>query len=389
MRTRPEHEFQTLIGELREFIASEVVPQEHLLQAGDAKALQETTRALQRKAVARGFGAARTAREYGGLALSWEECCSYLEEAGRSFLGPAVLQCAPPTQPDIYALEKLGSPEQQQRYLEPLRTGDLHSCFAMTEPAPGVGSDPRMLSATAKRLPEGGWEINAHKWFITGAVRADVAIVVARTEAGVSWFLVDTDTPGYRLVRDVPTMEPFDAGGHGEITLTNCRVPASALIGEEGRGLEYAQLRLEGARLFHCMRFIGMASRAMDIAQEYASRRESYGVKLGEHQMVQSMIADAHIELYAARLITRDVARMLDAGESIRHHSSMAKVFVSEVVCKVADSAVQICGALGISEDTPVSMIYRQMRPFRIYDGASEVHRSAIAKRALRHRICA
>jgi len=389
MRTRPENEFQTLIGELREFIASEVVPQEHLLQAGDAKALQETTRALQRKAVARGFGAARTAREYGGLALSWEECCSYLEEAGRSFLGPAVLQCAPPTQPDIYALEKLGSPEQQQRYLEPLRTGDLHSCFAMTEPAPGVGSDPRMLSATAKRLPEGGWEINAHKWFITGAVRADVAIVVARTEAGVSWFLVDTDTPGYRLVRDVPTMEPFDAGGHGEITLTNCRVPASALIGEEGRGLEYAQLRLEGARLFHCMRFIGMASRAMDIAQEYASRRESYGVKLGEHQMVQSMIADAHIELYAARLMTRDVARMLDAGESIRHHSSMAKVFVSEVVCKVADSAVQICGALGISEDTPVSMIYRQMRPFRIYDGASEVHRSAIAKRALRHRICA
>lgn len=389
MRTRPENEFQTLIGELREFIASEVVPQEHLLQAADAKALQETTRALQRKAVARGFGAARTAREYGGLALSWEECCSYLEEAGRSFLGPAVLQCAPPTQPDIYALEKLGSPEQQQRYLEPLRTGDLHSCFAMTEPAPGVGSDPRMLSATAKRLPEGGWEINAHKWFITGAVRADVAIVVARTEAGVSWFLVDTDTPGYRLVRDVPTMEPFDAGGHGEITLTNCRVPASALIGEEGRGLEYAQLRLEGARLFHCMRFIGMASRAMDIAQEYASRRESYGVKLGEHQMVQAMIADAHIELYAARLMTRDVARMLDAGESIRHHSSMAKVFVSEVVCKVADSAVQICGALGISEDTPVSMIYRQMRPFRIYDGASEVHRSAIAKRALRHRICA
>lgn len=389
MRTRPEHEFQTLIGELREFIASEVVPQEHLLQAGDAKALQETTRALQRKAMALGFGAARTAREYGGLALSWEECCSYLEEAGRSFLGPAVLQCAPPTQPDIYALEKLGSPEQQQRYLEPLRTGDLHSCFAMTEPAPGVGSDPRMLTATAKRLPEGGWEINAHKWFITGAVRADVAIVVARTEAGVSWFLVDTDTPGYRLVRDVPTMEPFDAGGHGEITLTNCRVPASALIGEEGRGLEYAQLRLEGARLFHCMRFIGMASRAMDIAQEYASRRESYGAKLGEHQMVQSMIADAHIELYAARLMTRDVARMLDAGESIRHHSSMAKVFVSEVVCKVADSAVQICGALGISEDTPVSMIYRQMRPFRIYDGASEVHRSAIAKRALRHRICA
>ncbi|WP_423457170.1 acyl-CoA dehydrogenase family protein [Ottowia sp. VDI28] len=258
----------------------------------------------------------------------------------------------------------------------------------MTEPAPGVGSDPRMLSTTARRT-NGGWAINGHKWFISGAMRADFAIVVARTESGPSWFLVDMDTPGFRIVRDIPTMEPFDIGGHAEILLEDLHVPADALIGEEGKGLAQSQLRLEGARLFHCMRYIGLASRAMSIAQEYASRRESQGAKLADHQMVQAMVADAHIQLYAARQITVDVARRLDAGESIRHHSSMAKVFVAEAVYQVADSAVQICGALGISEDIPVSMILRMLRPFRIYDGASEVHRAAIARRALAHGLAA
>jgi acyl-CoA dehydrogenase len=254
----------------------------------------------------------------------------------------------------------------------------------MTEPAPGVGSDPGMLLTRARRDGD-GWILNGHKWFISGAMKADFAIVVARTEQGPSWFLVDVDNPGFELVRDIPTMEPFDIGGHAEIRLTNCRVGDDALVGEEGQGGAHSQLRLEGARLFHCMRFIGLASRAMSMAQDYASRRESHGQKLAEHQMVQSMVADAHIQLYAARMVTLDVARRLDNGESIRHHSSMAKVFVSEAVNQVADSAVQICGALGVSEDIPVSMILRMLRPFRIYDGASEVHRAAIAKRALRN----
>jgi len=245
-----------------------------------------------------------------------------------------------------------------------------------------------MLKTTARRGGD-GWVIDGHKWFISGAIRADFAIVVARADEGVSWFIVDKDNPGFEVVRDVPTMEPFDIGGHAELVFRQCRVGPDALVGELGQGLAHAQLRLEGARLFHCMRFIGLASRAMDMAQAYATERESHGARLSEHQMVQTMIADAHIDLYAARLMTLDVARRLDAGESIRHHSSMAKVFVSEAVCRVADSAVQICGALGISEDIPVSMILRMLRPFRIYDGASEVHRSAIAKRALHQRLSA
>lgn len=384
MRTRPPAEFAAIIENLRDFIDVEVIPREDLRTAHDGEVVQALAAELRVKAAARGLGAPRAPQEEGGLALSWEECCAYLEQAGRSFLGPATLQCAPPIQPDIAALDRLASAAQRQRYLDPLRRGTKRSCFAMTEPAPGAGSDPRMLRTTARRVAD-GWVLDGHKWFITGALRADFAIVVARSDAGVSWFLVDANTPGFKVVRDVPTMEPFDLGGHGEIVLRECKVGPEALVGEDGKGLDYAQLRLEGARLFHCMRFIGLASRAMEIAQEYAGRRDSYGTRLAEHQMVQALIADAHIQLYAARTMTLDVARRLDEGESIRHHSSMAKVFVSESVYQVADAAVQICGGLGVSEDLPVSMILRMLRPFRIYDGASEVHRAAIAKRVLRH----
>ncbi len=386
--TLPPAEFAALLQRLRSFVDEEVIPREDLPSAHDGVAVQRLTDELRRRALALGLGAPRGAPADGGLGLSWEECCAWLEQAGRSFLGPATLQCAPPGQPDIAVLEKLATEAQRGRYLVPLLRGERRSCFAMTEPAPGAGSDPRMLRTTARRVG-GDWVLDGHKWFISGAIRADFAIVVARTESGPSWFLVDKGTPGFRVVRDVPTMEPFDTGGHAEIVLEHCRVGAGALVGEEGRGLEHAQLRLEGARMFHCMRFIGLASRAMDAAQRYALQRASHGARLADHQMVQAMVADAHIDLYAARLMTLDVARKLDAGESIRHHSSMAKVFVSEAVCRVADSAVQICGALGISEDLPLSMILRMLRPFRIYDGASEVHRAAIARRALHQQLSA
>ena len=378
--TRPAAEFAALRTRLRGFIDEEVIVAEDLKAAHDQQGNAAAIDRLRMRARALGFGPPRLPVAAGGLGLSWEECCGFFEEVGRSFLGPGALDCAPPGQPDVAVLERLANPAQRERYLGPLARGEVRSCFAMTEPAPGVGSDPRMLKATARREGD-GWVLNAHKWFISGAIGAAFAIVVARTEAGVSWFLVDTDAPGFRIVRDIPTMEPFTRGGHAEIELVDCRVGADALVGEEGRGLEYAQMRLEGARLFHCMRYIGLASRAMQIAQDYAATRESFGARLAAHQMVQAMVADAHIDLYASRLMTLDVARRLDRGESIRHESSMAKVFVSEAVNRVADSAVQMTGALGISEDVPLSMILRQLRPFRIYDGASEVHRAAIAKR--------
>ena len=384
--TRSPEDFAALIARARAFVAQEVIPREDLRLAHDVVAVDRLTTELRSCAVALGLGSPRLAVQDGGLGLSWEECCAYLEEAGRSYLGPASLQCAAPGQPDIAALDQLANPQQRARYLAPLAQGRMRSCFAMTEPPPGVGSDPRMLSTRARRDGQ-DWVIDGHKWFASNGARADVAILVARSDAGPSCFLVDTTNPGFQVVRNVPTMEPFGHGGHAEIRLVNCRVGPDALLGEEGRGLDYAQLRLEGARLFHCMRFIGLASRAMGLAQDYAAQRESHGARLSEHQMVQAMVADAHIELYAARLMTLDTARRLDRGESIRHESSMAKVFVAEAVNRVADSAVQITGALGISEDLPLSMILRTLRPFRIYDGASEVHRSAIAKRVFKHRL--
>ena len=384
--TRPAAEFAALCTRLRGFIDEEVIVAEDLKAAHDQQGNAGAIDRLRMRARALGFGPPRLPVAAGGLGLSWEECCGFFEEVGRSFLGPGALDCAPPGQPDVAVLERLANPAQRERYLGTLARGEVRSCFAMTEPAPGVGSDPRMLKATARREGD-GWVLNAHKWFISGAIGAAFAIVVARTEAGVSWFLVDADAPGFRIVRDIPTMEPFTRGGHAEIELVDCRVGADALVGEEGRGLEYAQMRLEGARLFHCMRYIGLASRAMQIAQDYAATRESFGARLAAHQMVQAMVADAHIDLYASRLMTLDVARRLDRGESIRHESSMTKVFVSEAVNRVADSAVQMTGALGISEDVPLSMILRQLRPFRIYDGASEVHRAAIAKRVFSKRL--
>ena len=384
--TRSPSAMAQLLAQARQFIDREVIPREDLRAAQDGDAIARTSAELRLQAEAAGLSAPRQAVALGGLGLSWEECCAYLEVAGRSFLGPAALQCAAPAQPDIAVLDQLANPWQRERYLGPLARGEVRSCFAMTEPAPGVGSDPRMLSSTARPHAQ-GWVLNGHKWFASGAARAAFAIVVARSDAGVSWFLVDTDNPGFQVLRDIPTMEPFDFGGHAEIRLDNCIVGPEALVGLEGKGLDYAQLRLEGARLFHCMRFIGLASRAMDMAQDYAAQRASHGARLAEHQMVQAMVANAHIDLYAARLMTQDVARRLDAGDPIRHHSSMAKVFVSEAVNRVADSAVQITGALGISEDIPLSMILRMLRPFRIYDGASEVHRAAIAKRVFKHRL--
>ena len=385
-QTRSAEEFAALRARVRAFIDDEVIPREDLGAAHDAARVGQAVNELRTRALARGLGSPRLPVELGGMGLSWEECCAVFEEVGRSFLGPGALFCAPPGQPDVMALDRLATPWQRERYLMPLARGEIASCFAMTEPAPGVGSDPRMLATSARRDGD-GWVINGHKWFISAARQARFAIVVARSEAGVSWFIVETDNPGFAIVRDIPTMAPFEVGGHAEILLADCRVGPEALVGEEGRGLEHAQLRLEGARLFHCMRFIGLASRAMQIAQEYAARRESFGAHLAEHQMIQAMVADAHIDLYASRLIALDVARRLDRGEPIRHESSMAKVFVSEAVNRVADSAVQMTGALGISEDLPLSMILRQLRPFRIFDGASEVHRAAIAKRAFRQQL--
>jgi acyl-CoA dehydrogenase len=376
----PASELDALCQKVRSFIDVIVIPREDYSKAHDVEWLDAIIKELRVEARNRGIESPQLGKEHGGLGLCWQDTARVFEEAGRSLIGAACLGCAAPDQPNIDTLLQLASSEQRDKYLFPLIRGEIRSAFAMTEPGDGVGSDPRMLSTTAKRDGT-DWLLNGHKWFSSGAVGAEFAVVVARAPEGASWFIVECENPGWNLVRNIPSIDNYAPGGHGEVILKDCRVPASALLGLPGRGFDYAQLRLEGARLFHGMRGIGLASRAIELAQAHCATRMSFGKKLSEHQQVQAMIADSHIDLYACRLMTMDVARLLDAGTPIRHESSMAKVFVSEALYRVADRACQLTGAIGMCVDGPLALIANRLRPFRIYDGASEVHRMAIGKR--------
>jgi acyl-CoA dehydrogenase len=374
-------ELTALRERVRKFVEAEVIPREP--ETRHAAALEKVRRELQAKAKAAGLFLPTLPQALGGLGLSWREIAVVLEEAGRSLFGPQALNAAAPDEGNMHLLAQVASEAQRARFLIPLAAGEIRSSFSMTEPRPGAGSDPSLLSAKALRRP-GGWLLNGEKWFSTGAAGAAFFIVLARAEAGATMFLVEKSNPGLHLARTIPTLDRVTPGGHGQIVLENCEVADDAVLGEPGKGFDYAQLRLVPARLTHCMRWLGVAVRSMEIAAAYALERTSFGKTLGEHQSVQNMIADSHIEMHAGRLMIWNAAWKLDRGEQPRHEASMAKVFVAETVDRVIDRAVQICGALGVSEDTPLASFYREARPFRIYDGPSEVHRSSIARRMLR-----
>lgn len=371
------------IARVRAFVETECIPREGPAHAHHPQALDQTLSELRPIARDWGLYLPHMPQDHGGLALSWVDRAALLEEAGRSYLGPGALNCAAPDQPNMISLMRQGSPAQRDAYLQPLAAGQIRSCFAMTEPAPGAGSDPSMLRTTARRQG-GGWRIDGHKWFITGALGASFAIVLAQTDEGPTQFIVEAHNPGFQVKRAIRAIDPYAIGGHGEILLQNCEVHDDAVLGEVGRGLDYAQQRLEPARLSHCMRLMGRARRALDAAQAYVNTRDSFGQRLADLQQVQAMVADCHIDLHASRLITLDCAARLDAGQSVKTESAMAKVFVSEALYRVADRAAQMMGALGMSEDAPVSLILNELRPFRIYDGASELHRATLGRRFLK-----
>jgi len=365
------------------FIRDDVIPAEN--GAADIQALRDKARQA-------GIYGPQLPAEYGGLGLGTVAMCVLFEQAGRSLLGPLALHCAAPDEGNMHLLSLYATPEQRERYLRPLVEGKIRSCFAMTEPAPGAGSDPTMLLTRATRV-DGGWEINGRKWFATGAEGSAFAIAMVITDPsvpahkGATMFLVPTDAPGFRLIRSVPTMGGHGGpGGHGEIDFDHLRVPDSAILGKLGDGFKMAQVRLTPARLTHCMRWMGVAQRSLDIAMAYAREREAFGKKLAQHQSIQWMIADSEIELHASRLMVMQAAWKHERGDDIRHESSICKVFVAEAVNRIIDRAVQICGALGVSTDTPLEHFYREARAFRIYDGPSEVHRMVIARNLLHPR---
>lgn len=366
-----------------EFVRMEVIPAE------SQPFSDELVAGLRAKARHAGVFGPQLPPEYGGLGLGTVGMCVVFEQAGRSFLGPLALHCSAPDEGNMHLLAHYANDAQREQYLRPLIEGKIRSCFAMTEPAPGAGSDPTMMMTRATRVDD-GWEITGRKWFTTGADGAAFAVTMAvtdpeaETHRRATMFLVPTDSPGYRFIRNVPVMGGHSGGGHGEVDFDHVRVPDSAIIGKAGDGFRLAQQRLGPARLTHCMRWMGIAQRAIDIAIEYGKERAAFGKKLVEHQSIQWMIADSEIELYASRLMVLHAAWEHESGSEIRHESSICKVFVAEAVNRIIDRAVQMCGALGVSGDTPLEDFYREARAFRIYDGPSEVHRMVIARNVLK-----
>ena len=374
-----------LLERTRYFVQTHCIPSESNEHLHNPAALDASLKILRPLAQAEGLYLPNLPVPWGGLGLSWAQRALLLEEAGKSYLGPAAMNCAAPDQPNMISLLAQGTPAQQEQYLRPLAAGQIRSCFAMTEPAPGAGSDPSMLQTTARKTAK-GWSISGHKWFITGAIGASFAIVLAQTEHGPSQFIVPMDNPGMHVVRDIHSSDPFAIGGHAELLLQDCQVADSAVLGELGRGFDYAQQRLEPARLSHCMRLMGRACRALELAQDYVNERMSFGSTLAQLQQIQAMVADSHIELYACRLMVRDCAERMDENRSVKTESAMAKVFVSEALNRIADRAAQMTGAYGMDEAAPIALIARELRPFRIYDGASELHRATLGRRFLQRK---
>jgi acyl-CoA dehydrogenase len=372
-----------------ELVRDVVIPEERACGGSVHDAPEPLRQRLQAAARDAGVFAPHVATRWGGLGLDLRGQAVVFEEAGYSLLGPLALNCAAPDEGNTHLLAVVASEEQKERYLRPLAAGEVRSCFAMTEPAPGAGSDPRALSTTATRAP-GGWRIDGRKWFISGADGAGFAICMARTSGspgdpgGATMFLVDAGTPGMKLVRNLETLDEGLFGGHSELIFDGCFVGDEQVLGEVDAGFRYAQVRLGPARLTHCMRWLGAARRARDLALERAATRSAFGRPLAELGMVQQLLADNEIDIEASRALLWRACWELDQGRPGAQHTSITKTFVSEAVNRVVDRAVQVCGALGISADLPLSRLLREVRPFRIYDGPSETHRWAIARRAVR-----
>jgi acyl-CoA dehydrogenase len=372
----------------RRFVDDVVVPEFEPRDDGRGHGPDEgLRRELQAAAKAAGLFAPHLRADLGGLGLDVRGQAVVFEEAGRSLLGPLALNCAAPDEGNGAMLEKIATAEQQERFLAPLAAGDVRSCFAMTEPRPGAGSDPSMLQTTAQQEPGGGdWIVDGEKWFITGGVGAAFAIVMARTEHGATMFLTDTDVPGFEVLEAHDTIDAVSPGGHAHLRLTGVRIPADQVLGEPHKGFRYAQVRLAPARLTHCMRWLGLARRAMEIAIDRASTREAFGSRLADLGLAQRLIADAEIDIATSRAIIRQTAEVLDLGEGdATLASSIAKVHVSEATFRIVDSAVQLCGSDGITQ-APLGRYVNEIRPFRIYDGPNETHRWSIAKKAVRAR---
>ena len=380
-------EIESLRLKVRAFVAGNIIPLESDRSNFDAyeNIRLEVLGPLREMAKAQGLWAPQSPKERGGLGLPIVGWCAFYEEANRSIFGPLAFNCCAPDDGNMNVLNKvLKTDAQKDRWLQPIIDGTVRSSFVMTEPHPGSGSDPGGMMLT-KALKRGGkYIVHGRKWFISGADGATHFILVARTSDdprnGLTAFLYHKDQPGWRIVRRIPTMGPEELGGTCEIEFDGLEIPQENRLMEEGDGLRLTQIRLGPARLTHCMRWLGLSKRCLEIAQAYVKERKAFGVSLAERESVQIMLGEVAAEIEKGRLLTMHAAWKLDQGGKAQKEVSMAKIHVADTLHRAADVGVQLCGAKGYSKDTPLEWIYRYARCARLVDGASEVHKMVLAR---------
>lgn len=393
MAVRADQQIDALLEQIRGFMRDEVYPLESRLLREGFGALLPTLREKRQLVKEQGLWAPHLPQEYGGLGLALSEFGRVSEILGTSPLGHFLFNCQAPDIGNMEILIEHGSAEQKERYLKPLADGEIRSCFAMTEPE-NPGSNPVLLSTTAVKDGD-DYVINGHKWFTSSADGASFAIVMAVTNPDAprheraSQIIVPTDTPGFRIVRNISIMGETgeDYLSHAEVMLENCRVPQSNLLGEEGHGFALAQVRLGPGRIHHCMRWIGICERAFDLLCRRAATRElAPGKPLATRQSIQHWIAECRAEINASRLMVLDAAAKIDreGTQAARVDISLIKFYVANVLQRVLDRAIQVHGALGVTDDTLLSFWYRHERGARIYDGADEVHKTVVARQILK-----
>ena len=371
---------------IRDFVNNHIIPVELIPEAYDEgeNIADPYFLPLREKARNEGLWCLQMPKALGGGGLSTVGMAACYEEMGRSIFGPVVFNSAAPDDGNMIVLERLGTPAQKERWLQPIIDGTVRSALAMTEPAPGSGSDPLGMMLTTATRSGDKWVVHGHKWFITGAGVAQHFILLARTSdhprKGLTAFMFDRDDPGWELVRRVPIMGPEEHGGHCELKFDGLEIPDENRLLEVGDGMKVVQMRLGTARLTHCMRWLGLCRRALEIASEYASHRQAFGKTLTEHEGVQWMLGEAASKVHMGRLLTMHAAWKLAQGDFARKEVSIAKVVVADTLHDVVDTAIQMLGAKGYSKDTILQWMYRYQRQSRLVDGASEVHKMVLSK---------
>ncbi len=371
---------------VRAFVDDHVLPLEadpDAYDEGENLAAHHLDR-LRERARAEGLWCLQMPKSRGGQGLDMVGMAACYEEMNRSIFGPVVFNCAAPDDGNMIVLEKVATEEQKSRWLQPIVDGKVRSAIVLTEPHPGSGSDPAGMMRTTATRDGDKWVIRGDKWFITGAEAAKHFLLVARTSEdprrGLTAFAFDRDDPGWEVTQRIPIMGPEEHGGHCELRFDGLEIPDENRLMEVGHGLKFTQIRLGTARLTHCMRWLGLAKRSLEIATEYVQEREAFGMKLAEHESVQWLLGEAAMDCHMGRLLTMHAAWKLDQGDFARKEVSMAKVAVADTLHKAVDTAIQLCGARGYSKDTVLEWIYRYARQARLVDGASEVHKMVLSR---------